>query len=251
MELVNLYVKLKIAGALPKDLEEGLARSLKLGGFLAEARHFEADFNHGFNEGAALLLLADNFPHMPGAAGWRTLALERLKAMLVNTIDADGVEVENSPLYQVYVLGLVYQIAQWAGRYEPTLAAPYSEAAAKMLRYTAEITQPNGYLPMLGANGGYFSFGLGDLGRVAEHLRRRFGVGRGQRRLVAPGPLRDLVDEAEHVHLVEGRVLDLDPSASIVLTSIALRRSSASVRQPAAPGMWGKLSASSAARRPG
>jgi hypothetical protein len=152
MELVNLYVKLKIAGALPKDLEEGLARSLaKLGGFLAEARHFEADFNHGFNEGAALLLLADNFPHMPGAAGWRTLALERLKAMLANTIDADGVEVENSPFYQVYVLGLVYQIAQWAKRYEPTLAAPYSEAATKMLRYTAEITQPNGYLPMLGA----------------------------------------------------------------------------------------------------
>jgi hypothetical protein len=152
MELTNLYVKLKIAGALPKDLEAGLGRSLaKLGAFLAEARHFEADFNHGFNEGAALLLLADNFPHMADAAGWRTLALERLKAMLANTIDADGVEVENSPFYQVYVLGLVYQIAQWAKRYEPSLATPYAQAAAKMLAYTAEITQPNGYLPMLGA----------------------------------------------------------------------------------------------------
>jgi hypothetical protein len=152
MELVNSYVKLKIAHVLPQDLEEGLARSLqKLGGFLAEAKHFEADFNHGFNEGAALLLLADNFPHMQGASGWRSLALERLKTMLLNTIDADGVEVENSPFYQVYVLGLVYQIAQWAKRYEPALAAPYSEAASKMLRYTAEITQPNGYLPMLGA----------------------------------------------------------------------------------------------------
>jgi hypothetical protein len=152
MELINFYVKLKIAGALPKDLEEGLARSLaKLGAFLAEAKHFEADFNHGFNEGAALLLLADNFPHMPGAVGWRTLALERLKQMLTNTIDADGVEVENSPFYQVYVLGLVYQIAQWAKHYEPTLAAPYSEAATKMLSYTADVTQPNGYLPMLGA----------------------------------------------------------------------------------------------------
>ena len=71
--------------------------------------------------------------------------------MLVNTIDADGVEVENSPFYQVYVLGLVYQIAQWAKRYEPTLAAPYSEAATKMLTFTADVTMPNGYLPMLGA----------------------------------------------------------------------------------------------------
>jgi hypothetical protein len=152
MELINFYVKLKIAGALPADLEAGLASSLqKLGGFLAEAKHFEADFNHGFNEGAALLVLADNFPHMPGAAGWRALALQRLEAMLLNTIDADGVEVENSPFYQVYVLGLVYQIAQWAKRYEPALATPYAEAASKMLAYTAEITQPNGYLPMLGA----------------------------------------------------------------------------------------------------
>jgi hypothetical protein len=152
MELINFYVKLKLAGALPKDLEAGLARSLeKLGAFLAEPQHFEADYNHGFNEGIALLLLADNFPHMPGASGWRLLALERLQEMLSNTIDADGVEVENSPFYQVYVLGLVYQIAQWAKRYEPTLAAPYSEAATKMLSFTADVTQPNGYLPMLGA----------------------------------------------------------------------------------------------------
>jgi hypothetical protein len=152
MELVNFYVKLKIVHALPADLEAGLARSLeKLGAFLAEAKHFEADYNHGFNEGAALLLLADNFPHMPGASNWRALALERLKEMLSNTIDADGVEVENSPFYQVYVLGLVYQIAQWAKHYEPELAGPYSETASKMLRFTADVTEPDGYLPMLGA----------------------------------------------------------------------------------------------------
>ena len=84
------------------------------------------------------------------APGGRWL-LERLKEMLANTIDADGVEVENSPFYQVYVLGLVYQIAQWAKRYEPTLATPYLEAATKMLRFTADVTMPNGYLPMLGA----------------------------------------------------------------------------------------------------
>jgi Heparinase II/III-like protein/Concanavalin A-like lectin/glucanases superfamily/Heparinase II/III N-terminus/Bacterial Ig domain len=152
MELINFYVKLKIAHALPTDLEAGLGRSLeKLGRFLAEPQHFEADYNHGFNEGAALLLLADNFPHMAGASGWRVLALERLREMLANTIDADGVEVENSPFYQVYVLGLVYQIAHWAKRYEPGLATPYEEAATKMLRYTADVTMPNGYLPMLGA----------------------------------------------------------------------------------------------------
>ncbi len=152
MALIQFYVKLKRAGVLPGDLESGLLASLrKLGEFLALPAHFEADYNHGFNEGAALLLLADNFPTMPGASAWRTLAISRLQQMLSNTIDADGVEVENSPFYHVYVLGLVYQIAQWAAQYEPALAPAYTAAAQKMLAYAADITQPNGYLPMLGA----------------------------------------------------------------------------------------------------
>ena len=152
MVLVQMYFKLKSAGALPADLDAGLIASLqKLGGFLADPSHFEADYNHGFNEGAALLLIADNFPSWTQSAGWRTLAIARLQQMLTNTIDADGVEVENSPFYHVYVLGLVYQIAQWAKSYEPALAPAYSAAAQKMLAYAAVITQPNGYLPMLGA----------------------------------------------------------------------------------------------------
>ncbi len=152
MALVQFYVKLKNAGVLPTDLDVGLVQSLqKLGAFLAVPSHFEADYNHGFNEGAALLLIADNFPYFANSASWRTLALQRLQQMLTNTIDADGVEVENSPFYHVYVLGLVYQIAQWAKSYEPALAPSYSAAAQKMLAYAAEITQPNGYLPMLGA----------------------------------------------------------------------------------------------------
>ncbi len=152
MALIQFYVKLKRDGVLPADLEAGLLTSLqKLGNFLAVPSHFEADYNHGFNEGAALLLLADNFPTMPGASAWRELAVSRLQQMLRNTIDADGVEVENSPFYHVYVLGLVYQIAQWASQYEPALAPSYTAAAQKMLSYAADITQPNGYLPMLGA----------------------------------------------------------------------------------------------------
>ena len=152
MALVQFYVKLKNAGVLPADLDAGLVQSLqKLGAFLAVPGHFEADYNHGFNEGAALLLLADNFPLWSDSAAWRTLALQRLGQMLANTIDADGVEVENSPFYHLYVLGLVGQISRWAATYEPALAPSYSAAAARMLAYAAEITQPNGYLPMLGA----------------------------------------------------------------------------------------------------
>ena len=131
MTLLNYYFKLQRAGALPEDLRVGLEAALaKLGTFLAAPAHFEGGVNHGFNEGAALLLIADNFPSMPGASTWRTTALARLQGMLDSTLDSDGVEVENSPFYHVYVLGLVYQIAQWAKLYEPALAPSYTARRA-------------------------------------------------------------------------------------------------------------------------
>ena len=152
MTLINYMFKLKRLGLLPADLEQGLRGSLeRLGVFLANPAHFEGGFNHGFNEGAALLLLAANLPDLPGAAAWRVTAVNRLQTMLDTNLDGDGVEIENSPFYHVYVLGIVYQIARWAALYEPALAQPYAEAAQRMLRHAAYVTQPNGYLPMLGA----------------------------------------------------------------------------------------------------
>jgi hypothetical protein len=98
MTLLNYSIKLKRAGVLPEDVRVGIEAALaKLGAFLAVPSHFEGGVNHGFNEGAALLLIADNFPAMPNAAAWRTTALSRLNGMLASTLDSDGVEIENSP----------------------------------------------------------------------------------------------------------------------------------------------------------
>src|SRR5262249_37335141 len=153
MVLVNAYVKLQKDGALPPDLDAGIRRSLqKLGGFLAYRHHaFESWVNHGFNGAAALLLIADNLPDLPRAAAWRTLGLQRLRLMLTLDLDRDGVDVENSPFYHYYVLGIVAQITAWARAHEPSLAAPYAAAEQRMLRYAAAVTLPDGRLPMLGA----------------------------------------------------------------------------------------------------
>jgi hypothetical protein len=152
MVLVNAVVKLKRWAVLPAGLERDLTASLRrLGTFLEEPRNFEHTHNHGYNEALALLLIARNFPQFPESARWGRLGVDRLLMMLDTTIDADGVEVENSPFYHVYVLGMVAEIATWAARYEPRLATPYRTAARKMLRYAAYVTQPDGTLPMLGA----------------------------------------------------------------------------------------------------
>jgi hypothetical protein len=155
MILTNLYWKLDRRGALPARLARDLRRSIeKLGRDLAwsDRDHWEPWVNHGFNEAAALLLVASNFPVFESSSTWRVIALERLRVMLRTNIDRDGVDVENSPFYHYYVLGLVSQIGSWAERHEPSLGRDYRRAARRMLPYAAAIAQPDGRLPMLGAS---------------------------------------------------------------------------------------------------
>ncbi len=152
MVLVNTYRKLEAGGALPSSLASKLRASLqRLGGFLADPAHFEPDFNHGFNEGLALLLVAKNFPELDPSGTWRTTAIARLRQMLASNIDADGVDVENSPFYHYYVMGIVSQIAAWTAQWETGLAREYSDGRRRMVHHAAAIVQPDGFLPMLGA----------------------------------------------------------------------------------------------------
>ena len=73
--------------------------------------------------------------------------------MLATNLDEDGVDIENSPFYHLFVMGLVGQIGSWLDDYEPSRAAPWLEATTRMTHYLAYVTQPNGRLPWLGATG--------------------------------------------------------------------------------------------------
>lgn len=152
MVLVNTYKKLDARGVLPISLASRLAISIqKLGNYLVNPKNFEAGFNHGFDEAAALLLIAHNFPEMDSSGTWRQTGITRLLNMLETNLDSDGVDIENSPWYHFYVMGIVSQVATWAEKWEPSLKLPYTTARQRMVHYAAMITQPNGRLPFLGA----------------------------------------------------------------------------------------------------
>jgi len=152
MVLVNTYRKLEAWGMLPYDLARDLSSSIaRLGTFLADPRNYEPEFNHGFNEAAGLLLIATNFPELDLSSAWRRTAIDRLLDMLATNVDADGVDIENSPFYHYYVMGMASQIAAWAAEHEPELAPAYTDARRRMTHHAATIVQPDGRLPMLGA----------------------------------------------------------------------------------------------------
>jgi hypothetical protein len=153
LSLVNIYFKLKAGGALSPELDEGLRVKIReVGQFLQNPKNFEADYNHGLAEAGALLLIAENFPELPEAATWRATAIERLDGMLSRVLDADGVEVEQSPFYHFYFLSGYWEIYGWARANKVSLPARSDERVRQMLRYGAQIVLPNGDVPLLGAS---------------------------------------------------------------------------------------------------
>lgn len=150
MVQVASYGALDRAGLLDPDLEVKLRSSIGAdAAFLAEEENFQGDYNHGFTEAAALLLVAETFP---GPQGWGDVAKGRLDDLMVDAVDTDGVEVENSPFYHFYVLRFVRDIAAWAERNGVELSPAIPARIDKMVDYATWIVMPNGQIPLIGSS---------------------------------------------------------------------------------------------------
>ena len=67
-------------------------------------------------------------------------------------VDADGVEIENSPFYHFYVLSAVEQDSHWMQTYGISVPAGFEDQLGRMFDYAAYCPMPNGYVPLLGAS---------------------------------------------------------------------------------------------------
>ena len=154
MVLVNTVGKLQRIGQLSPELRDRLVAAIeRLGTFLAQPVNFDSGYNHdGLTEAAALALIAANYPQFPASGAWHALAVQRLGNLMADTVDADGVEVENSPFYHFYVLGFAHQIARWADAYGVPLPEEFNGAVARMIPYATLILQPDGEIPLLGSS---------------------------------------------------------------------------------------------------
>ena len=147
---VASYGALSRAGMLDEDLEALLRGSIESDAvFLADPINYQGGYNHGFTEAAALLLVAETFPDR---WGWGTVARDRLDRLMYEAVDADGVEVENSPFYHFYVMGFAADIAAWAERNDIALPATFSTRLERMVDYATWILMPNGQVPLLGSS---------------------------------------------------------------------------------------------------
>jgi hypothetical protein len=163
MVLVNSYVKLKRSGDLPASLDQDLLNAIsKVANELADGADIGNSKNDGlvtsdysglFTAAGALLLAGENFPDLSGSDSWTKNGLARLNNSIVNAIDSDGVETENSPFYHLYLMTFAQEIATWAGLWGVSFLSSDSESRIDaMANYAAYVLQPDGNVPLLGAS---------------------------------------------------------------------------------------------------
>jgi hypothetical protein len=163
MVLVNSYVKLKQSGDLPVSLDQGLLNAItKVANELADGADNGNSKNDGlvtldysglFTAAGALLLAGENFPNLGGSDYWTKNGLARLNNSIVNAIDSDGVETENSPFYHLYLMTFAQEIATWAGLWGVSFLSSDSQSRIDMMaNYAAYVLQPDGKVPLLGAS---------------------------------------------------------------------------------------------------
>ncbi len=153
MSLVNIDRRLTESGDIEPTLEARLQSRIRDEGLLlARDDHFEPGFNHGVNQAAALLLVAANYPAFPQSSSWFALGMDRLQAIIRNVVDADGVEVENSPYYHFYVLNAFVAIRSWAQAFGLVMPETLETAIRGMAHFAGTITAPDGSVPLKGAS---------------------------------------------------------------------------------------------------
>ena len=153
MTLVNTWWKLREENALPVDLGLKMLQTLKIhGDFLANESHYEEGYNHGLDQAAALYVLAVNFPDLPGAKTWYSIAKNRLQNSIITIVDNEGILIEYSPFYHFYVLEKYWEINQYLKNNGLFISADFNGKINKMISYATYILEPNLTTPTIGAS---------------------------------------------------------------------------------------------------
>ncbi|MBN1163556.1 MAG: alginate lyase family protein [Candidatus Krumholzibacteriota bacterium] len=120
------------------------------GYMLASKIRYREISNHGMFQNRALMTIALVLPELRESDSWFTTGFERLDAQILNLVSSEGVYLEPSPFYHLYVYNVLRETRALlisAGR---DLRPEAFRRMEGMSKFAALILQPNGKLPMFG-----------------------------------------------------------------------------------------------------
>jgi len=153
MMLTDMWWQLRQHNILPIDLSNSILASIvRHGNFLMDPTHYEANYNHGTNEAAALYQLGVAFPTLPGASQWLSQGKQRLGSGLDTIVDSNGALDEHAPYYDFYALQKYWDIYVYSTKYNQRISKDYEKRISAMINYATYILQPNQHPPIIGAS---------------------------------------------------------------------------------------------------
>ncbi|MEA1989901.1 MAG: heparinase II/III family protein [Pseudomonadota bacterium] len=134
-----------------KSFFESLLTGLRLHGeWLAKDSFYSKHTNHGLEQARVLLLLGWFLDDDQGKI-WQKVARHRLASELDFAFTSEGVHVENSPAYHIFVFKVFSSIIQdYPSSLLGELSEKFSVFSEKALGFTTYILRPDGFLPPIG-----------------------------------------------------------------------------------------------------
>ncbi|WP_088743892.1 heparinase II/III family protein [Cobetia sp. QF-1] len=120
------------------------------GQWLAKDSFYSEHTNHGLEQARVLLLLGIVFKGEQ-AREWQKIAIRRIISELKFSFTDEGVHVENSPAYHIFVFKVFLGIIKdYPEDVLGDLAEQFSQFSAKALGFITHILRPDGKLPPIG-----------------------------------------------------------------------------------------------------
>jgi len=120
------------------------------GQWLAKESFYSEHTNHGLEQARVLLLLGTVFEGGL-AREWQQIAIRRISSELSFAFTDEGVHVENSPAYHIFVFKVFLGIIKdYPEEVLGDLAEQFSQFSAKALSFITHILRPDGKLPPIG-----------------------------------------------------------------------------------------------------
>ncbi len=120
------------------------------GQWLAKDSFYSEHTNHGLEQARVLLLLGTVFDGVQ-AGEWRQKAIRRISSELNFSFTREGVHVENSPAYHIFVFKVFIGILKdYPANLLGDLAEQFEHFSTKALGFITHILRPDGLLPPIG-----------------------------------------------------------------------------------------------------
>ncbi|MCE8018924.1 hypothetical protein HOP51_02150 [Halomonas sp. MCCC 1A11036] len=166
-----------------------LKRSLVIHGqWLSKDSFYSEHTNHGLEQARVLLLLGTVLEGSL-ACKWQQVAVRRISSELTFSFTDEGVHVENSPAYHVFVFKVFLGIIKdYPDEVLGGLAKQFDQFSAKALSFITHILRPDGRLPPIGDTEQLpTSDAYGDMfGHTLEYQYFLYAMSQGKQGLVPP-----------------------------------------------------------------